>query len=254
MERGSYTAASGGFYQMRKLEVVNNNLANVNTAGFKKQMLVGDVQTFDQTLASAVAKNDPYAKKDHERSPGVMNVRTATDFTPGPIKNTGNPLDAALRHPNDFFVVETADGEQYTRAGNFTLNEGGDLVTQDGSRVLGDGGPISVNGANVTITPDGGVRANGNAAGRLRVVRFEDPSTLERTGDTRFKLGAGQAAPTQVDAEVEPEALEMSNVTAVSSMIDLITANRAFDMYTRSARSIDEMNQMAIGQVGRRRG
>ena len=106
MDRGIYTSASAGLYQLRKLEVVNNNLANINTVGFKKQILTGETQSFDQTLASAVAKDDPYAKGDHDRTPGVVNSRTVTDFTVGAIKNTGNPLDVALRNPNDFFVIQ----------------------------------------------------------------------------------------------------------------------------------------------------
>ncbi len=253
MDRGTYSAASGGLVQLRKLEIVNNNLANSNTVGFKKQVLVGEEQTFDQTLASAVAKNDPYAAKDHERTPGVTNIQTQTDFSPGPIKFTGSGLDAALRNANDFFVINTADGEQYTRAGNFTLNAEAELVTVDGEPVVGDGGSIVANGTDVNIGTDGSVRAGGTLVGKIKVVHFDDPSTLERVGHTRFELGAGVPAPQQVDAELEPRSLEMANVSAISSVLDLITTNRAFDMYTRASKSIDEMNQQAISQVGRRR-
>jgi len=253
MDRGTYAAASGGLLQFRKLEVANNNLANVNTPGFKKQILVGQVQSFDQTLAKMVSGEDPFASGDHARSPGTINERTSTDFTPGPIKYTGNPLDVALRHPNDFFVINTAEGERYTRAGNFSLNEAGEIVTPDGNQVVGDGGAITANGPGLSISPDGSVRVNGNLAGKFKIVRFEDPSNLQRVGSTRFEAGQGNQ-PAQVDAELEPNALEMSNVSAITSVIDLITSNRAFDMYTRSAKTIDDMNSQAISQVGRRRG
>ena len=252
MDRGSYIAASGGVQELRRLEVVNNNLANINTPGFKKQILVGEVQSFDQTLAKFIRPSDPYAKGDHDRAPGVMNPTVATDFSPGGVKNTGNPLDVALRNANEFFVLNTADGVRYTRAGNFTLNAGGEVVTVDGTKVQGDGGPITVTGGPASIQPDGSVRAGGLAVGRLQVVRIDALSDLEREEGSRFKLLNG-AAPTAVEPQVVPESLEMSNVSAVSSMIDLINANRGFQLYTKSAESIDQMNQSAINQVGRPR-
>ncbi len=251
MERGTYVAASGGLLQFRKLEVVNNNLANLNTPGFKKQMLIGSEQTFDQTLASLVATNDPYAKPDEERTPATINIETVTDFTAGPLKNTGNPLDVALRDPKDFFAIQTPSGTEYTRAGNFTLNAAGELVTQEGYRVMGDGGPLAADGAGVHITAGGDVVAGKESFGKLQAVHFENPGTLERSGGARFKLKGG-ASPTVVEADVVPEALEMANVSTISSVIDLITTNRAFEMYTKSAQTIDQMNQAAISQVGRR--
>jgi len=78
------------------------------------------------------------------------------------------------------------------------------------------------------------------------VVHFDDPSRLERIGATRFKLGSGQAAPTPVEPQLASQSLEMSNVSAITSMIDLISVNRAFDMYTKSSKTIDDMNQLAI--------
>jgi flagellar basal-body rod protein FlgG len=254
MDQGTYASASAGFAQLRKLDIVNNNLANVNTPGFKKQILVGDVQSFEQTLAARFAANDPYAELDHDRVEGVVNLQATTDFSVGPIRNTENPLDAALLSANQFFVVAGEGGElQYTRAGNFTLNDAGALVTQDGFLVQGDGGAIEAGQGKVTIAPGGQVLADGNEVGRLQVVSIENTENLERLGATRFRLTAGAAE--AVDSpSVEPRALEMSNVSTISSVIDLITASRGFEMYTKSARSIDEMNQTAINQLGKRQG
>ncbi len=253
MDRGSYVATSAGMLQFRKLDIVNNNLANINTPGFKRQMLVGDAQTFDQTLASIVAKDDPYAKGDHDRTPATVNVRSVTDYAQGPIKQTGNNLDAALRNANDFFVINTPSGQQYTRAGNFHLNEEGILVTSDGFEVSGEGGGITAQGAGVKISQDGTVLAGGLNVGRLQVVRFQNTEGLERIGSSRFSLKTGQAAPATVQPDLAPQSLEMSNVSAISSVIDLITTNRAFDMYSKSMKSIDEMNNIAITQVGKSR-
>ncbi|MBX7144141.1 MAG: flagellar hook-basal body complex protein [Oligoflexia bacterium] len=252
MDRGTYVAASGGLVQLRKLDVVNNNLANVNTVGFKKEVLVGESQTFDETLAKLVENKDPFARPDHERTPGVVHVRSVTDFTPGPIRQTGNPLDVALRNPNDFFVVNTANGPRYTRAGNFSVNENNELCTVDGLPVAGDGGAITVNTGSINIASNGAVLVNGAQVGRLQVARIAEPTSLVREAGTRFALPAGQPAPTTVEAEVLPSSLEMSNVSVVSSMVDLITTSRGFDLYTKAAQSIDQLNQTAIGQVGRR--
>jgi flagellar basal-body rod protein FlgF len=252
MDKGTYSAASSGLVQLRKLDVVTHNLANVNTPGFKRQLLVSEKQSFDQTLAKLVEPNDPYARGDHERTPGIGHLRTTIDFTPGSVKNTGNPLDLALRHPNDFFVVNTPDGVQYTRAGNFTLNAEGNLVTADGMEVQGDGGPITAPGPGVMITPGGVVTSNRVEVGRVQVVRIEKPEELESVDGTRFKLKGG-AAPEAVDADVIPESLEMGNMSVIGGMVEMISANRAFEMYTRTAQSIDQLNQMAINQVGRAR-
>lgn len=252
MERGTYTAASAGLLELRKLSIVNNNLANVNTPGFKRQRLIGDVQSFDNTLAKLTEGIDPYARGDHERTPGVVNIKAITDFTQGSIKNTGSNLDAALRTENDFFVIDVGAGQRhYTRAGNFTLNEEGQIVTNEGHVVQGDGGAITANGPGVKISAGGAVTMNGEEVGRLQVVHFDDPSVLERAGGNRFNLPAGNPAPRVVeDPSLEPQALEMANVSTITSVIELIGTTRGFEMYSKSAKSIDEMNQTAIQRLG----
>lgn len=252
MDSGTYAAASSGIAQLRKLDVVSNNLANVNTPGFKRQLLVREKMDFDETLAK-VQNLDKLAKDDIVRTAGVANLRTETDFSPGAIKNTGNVYDVALRNPNDFFVVATPRGQEYTRAGNFTLNANGEIVTQDGLVVQGDGGPITVNGPGVSISPAGIVRTTNGEVGRFQVVRFEDTKGLERTSAARFQLKPGAAAPAAVEADVVPESLEMSNVSAISGVLDIIAANRAFQAYAKSAETIDSLNQAAISQVGKPR-
>jgi len=251
MDIGMYAAASAGILQMRKLEIQNNNLANVNTVGFKRQYLVAGQENFDETLAKEFASSDPYAAGDQARVSGVAEVSTQVDFSMGAIKYTGNPLDVALKNPNDFFVVNTPEGRMYTRAGNFTLSADGSLVTQDGFQVQGDGGNIVINGAGASVGADGSVRAGGNTQGRLQVVRFTETTGLVPVAGARFKQVAG-AQPAAVEGRIEPQSIEMSNVSAVTGMIDLITTNRAFDAYSKAAQTIDNLNQAAITQVGKR--
>lgn len=253
MDRGIYAAASSGLAQLQKLEAINNNLANINTPGFKKQFITTDTQSFDQTLASMEPGIDEYARGDHERAPGVLNIQSNTDFSVGPVSFTGNPMDVALRQSKDFFQINGPNGVQYTRAGSFTLNEAGEIVTPDGFQVQGDGGPITVSGGRVEITQDGSVMVGGALVARLGVARFDNTDQLERVGDNRFVLQRGGPAPTDVPADLIPRSLEMSNVTAVSSIVELISAQRAFQAYARTTESIDALNQAAINQIGRNR-
>lgn len=251
MDRGTYIAASGGMLQLRTLDVVANNLSNLNTPGFKRQFLVNTRRAFESTLSSVLAPDVPSAEAEQEISPEVGTISSFTDFSPGPLKQTGNHLDVALAHPQDFFVVETPEGQQYTRAGNFSLNSEGNLVTQDGSTVQGDGGVITVQGGSAKIGSNGDVLVDGASVGRLQVVRMQNLEDLQPVGGSRFALAEGSAAGEVVEADLHPATLEMSNVTAVRSMIDLISANRAFQLYTKSAKAVDEMNNLSISKVGK---
>jgi len=252
MDLGWYASVSAGVYNMQKLEVQNNNLANINTVGFKRQIMTADQEQFSQTLASAVTSGDSLTQADQQQVPLVTGVRAVTDFSPGAISKTGNPLDCALKNAKDFFVVNTPNGTVYTRAGNFTLNGAAELVTQDGFQVQGDGGTVQITGPGASITSDGSIRVQGQTIGRLQVVRVQDTNTLEHIEGTRFKVKTGAPQPVQVDPTVEPSALEMSNVSAITGMVDLITTNRAFEAYTKAAATIDGLNTLAITQVGRR--
>jgi flagellar basal-body rod protein FlgF len=256
MDIGTYAAASSGVLQMRKLEVQNNNLANINTVGFKGQYVIAEPQNFDGTLASAINEQDPFARADQQRVKNVTEVRTQVDFSRGPIQYTGNPLDVAARDAKDFFVINTPQGPQYTKAGNFTLNAEGQLVTADGLQVQGDGGAIVAQGGPVSVGNDGSVRVATQAAqppqvvGRIQLVRIEDTTKLVAAEGARFKLQGATATPS--GGSMETMSLEMSNVSAITGMVDLITTNRAFDAYTRTAQALDSMNQTAITRVGRR--
>jgi flagellar basal-body rod protein FlgF len=250
MERGTYAAASNGLEQIRLLDVVTHNLANVNTPGFKREYLVQTKQNFDETLASTI-KNDPFAKGDHDRVTPSVHVEGKTDFSVGSIKATSNPLDVALANQNDFLVVSTPEGDRYTRAGALQIDTNGFLVTPDGSPVVGDGGPINVNAPGAYITPSGQVKADRQILGQLSVVRFSEFDGLTRESGTRFALKPGASAPTAVDAQVVPQSLEMSNVTTANAMIEMVTAHRGFQLYSEIARSIDRLNDTANNRVGK---
>lgn len=251
MDRGTYAASSNGLANLLKLQVVSNNLANISTPGFKRELVVGSRQSFDETLAASQQESGPFDKGDHDRVSNVVSLKTITDFSPGPIEQTGNALDVALREASDFFVIDTPQGPAYTRAGNFTLDQTGQVVTADGMAVQGDGGAITVpEGGQLRISENGQVFVGTEAVGKLQVVRFDDTSNLVRMEGSRFKQDGG-AAPQAVEPSVIPNSIEKANVSTVVSIVELMTVQRGFESYVKTAQSIDELNRTAINDLAR---
>jgi flagellar basal-body rod protein FlgG len=250
-----YMAAAAAQAYEKRLEVVANNLANVNTAGFKR-----DAVSFQAYLSSesgqAQAVQPPYAAPQ-AGSQFWISYQSRTDFTPGPLKQTGNRFDLALSGKG-FFSAESPEGTVYTRRGNFTLNPEGVLVTQEGWAVQGDGGEIRVDGGrsaapggpSVSVGEDGTVRVNGRDVGRLRVEDFPQPGGLTKTGQGYFKAAAGGGEAVE-NVSVAQGFLEMSNVEAVQSMVEMIEILRGYESYQRVIRSVDEANVKSINEVGR---
>jgi flagellar basal-body rod protein FlgG len=228
--------------QSLRQEVLANNLANISTAGFKRDDLILAPPGTD---AGALAGNGVNV------SPALRQpVAQFTDFSPGPVRETGRALDAALTGPG-FFVVDTPAGQRYTRNGGFTRSVEGYLATADGARVLGTKGPIVIRSAvGVTVGPEGDVQEDGRVIDTLRVVDFPSPYRLLKEGNGLF-VAAG-AEPTIVRApQVVGGALEASNVNSVETMVSMIDLLRKYEAAQRSVQSLDEANQVAndIGKV-----
>ena len=245
MDRGIYAATSGGLQVTRKLDIVANNIANVSTVGFKGQRLISREQTFAETLASSLKGIPERAKEDFKQVPGVVDLGVTTDFSPGPIQVTGNALDAALTKENQFFVVQTPQGEALTRAGNFTVDVEGNLVTADGYKVLGDGGGLQLPAGTPHLSQKGTITVNDETVGKLRIVEVSDLTQLERTDGVRFRV-TGNATLQNVEADIEPQSLEMSNINIMDGMVQMITTQRGFEAYTKTIRAVDELNDRAI--------
>ncbi len=247
MDRGIYAASSGGLHSSRRVDVVGHNLANVSTVGYKAERLVGRQQSFQDTLAGTLSNMPARAEGDHARTPGVVHIGTMTDFSPGPVSYTGNPLHVALNEKNQFFVIDTPEGEAYTRAGNFSLNGEGQIVTADGKPVMGEGGPITVEGSQVSITASGQVVANGANAGRLRVAQFDDLTGLERKEGVLFVAKGAQ--PQTVQPQVIPASVEMANISVVDAMVEMISAQKSFESYAKSVQTIGDLNETSLRTV-----
>ncbi|MCC6946278.1 MAG: flagellar basal-body rod protein FlgF [Bradyrhizobiaceae bacterium] len=227
----------------RELDVIANNLANLNTTGFK-----GENVLFEEFLDRRARTDHFIAPLDRQVS-FVLDRETRTDLSQGPFQQTGSNLDVAV-DGDGFFVVETPQGERYTRAGSFVLNAAGELVTPAGFRVLGNAGPVvfDPNDTDFAIAADGTISTREGERGRLRLVRFEDPSQLIKEGNNLF---TSEAAPLPADARtrVVQGSLEKSNVNPVLEIGRMIEVTRAYTTLANLMGRTDELRQSAIQQL-----
>ncbi len=245
-----YTAASGAIINQMRLEILSNNLANLNTAGFK-----ADKSIFKTYLPSSSGSNPSgdmspnFACNYHVEFEG-----TKTDFSSGGLQYTGNVLDLALEG-DGFFCIKTQDGTRYTRNGNFTLNREGVLVTQDGLPVLGDSGPINIDvkdGGNIVIDEQGNISVDEDQVGTLKIVDFSQPYPLKKMGDTMFApVGKGNNEKGADNVKVTQGFIELSNVNAIGVMTEMIEVMRGYESYQKVMQFVDNITSKAINEVGR---
>jgi flagellar basal-body rod protein FlgF len=250
-----YMAAAAALAYEKRLEVIANHLAHVNTAGFKRDDVA--FQAYLSTAEGAAAAVRPPYPDGQAGASFWVSYASRTDFSPGPLQRTGNVLDLAL-NGKGFFSAESPDGTVYTRRGNFALSREGVLVTQEGWPVQGTGGEIRLEaqnagpgGLDVSVGEDGTVRANGRDVGRLRIEGFADSGRLTKIGHGYFQPAEGAEAAAPEDVRVAQGFLEMSNVEAVRAMTEMIEILRGYESYQRVIRSIDEANAKSINEVGR---
>ncbi|RDJ27292.1 flagellar basal-body rod protein FlgF [Bosea caraganae] len=226
----------------RELDVIANNMANVGTNGFKARS--ASFSEFIMPKASA----DAFQPRDRNLS-YVIDKGTPIDLTQGVIERTGNPLDVALRG-DSFLVVQTPQGERYTRAGSLAVNGQGQLVTQSGQPVLGDGGAITFGPgeSDARIAADGTVSTDQGQRGKLRLVRFDNPRALTSEGNNLFASN-GPALPAGPQGRVEPGAAEASNVKAVIEMTRLMEVQRSYQSMANLMTKSDELRTKAITRL-----
>lgn len=237
MDAAMYKALSGAIAQMHKLEVASQDLANVNTSGYKGQRLA-----FNEVLAARL----PAAT----RPGGFVAVGDQrTNFVQGDLQGTGNPFHLAV-DGEGYFVIDTPRGERYTRNGSFTLSADGTVITPQGEPLLGEGGPIQVTGGKMDVGLDGTVRSENGEVGKLRIVRFLDTLRVAKEGANLLRADAANvedvAAP-----KVAQGHLEQSNVSPIDSMVSMITIQRQFEAYERAMRLMDGATQKIIADAGR---
>ncbi len=259
MLRGLYTAHTGLRNEQNRMDILTNNLANASTVGFKKEG------------STSQAFRDVLAVKVKDSSVGLGNIQPIglnrlgvkigenyTDYSQGSFRITGNTYDLALSG-SGFFALEYTNsaGEtstKYTRAGDFTLTQEGYLVNHDGMYVLDtQNRRIQLNTlVDSTIDETGTIYQEGEAVARIQVADFEDYDYLEKYGDTFFQPREG-ASLIEGDAQVESGVLEMSNMSVVTEMVNMINVTRAYETNQKIVQTYDESLDIAVNQLGRLR-
>ena len=243
MNSGMYSALSGNIAAMKRMDIISNNLANINTPGYKK-----DRMTFEGMLAGA---STPLAVPTSKTAdPLLQKENVYIDYSAGSVSQTGNALDVAI-NGDGFFTVSTPNGTAYTRQGNFRLAADGTLVTIDGFPVLGQGGEIQIKGSNVVINAKGEITVDGAAAGTLNLVDFPKPYNLTKTGSALFVPSDPQATPQAAKAAIQQGQLEGANVDSVGEMVQMIETNRYFDACQKVILGYDELAGKAANDLGK---
>lgn len=240
MPYGMYISAEGAGVQSRRLEVIANNLANVDTVGFKRELAICQARYAE---AIQLGLQPPGLGAIDDVGGGVEMRQTNTDLSPGALRGTDVPTDLAIEGEG-FFLVQKGDQQLLTRAGNFRLTADGQLVTQQGYNVLSDARtPIVINPAAGPwkVTPEGFISQPGGAVQALAIVRPAEAAELAKVGENLFRT---QGEPQPVAAEHRRVAvgyLEASAVRPTTEMTSLIEASRLFEANVSLLRAQDQM-------------
>ncbi|TQV73402.1 flagellar hook-basal body protein [Exilibacterium tricleocarpae] len=227
---------------MQRLDILSHNLANATTAGFKREQAVTrlfgtlfDSQFNTMTAGAAV-------------SPWAPSVETQADHAPGALHFTGNPLDLAIEGEG-FFELLGSEGASYTRRGAFTLDAAGRLVNDRGLVVNGEEGELLLRGGNVTVDRQGRVYEEGDYAGQLRVVGFNDAGALQRRSGGLWVPAAGQRAQPLEAVAIRQGYAEASNVNVMEEMVAMMTTLRHFETTSKVLKGYDDMIGSAISTI-----
>lgn len=262
MLRGMYTGASAMLAQQARVDVLANNLANVDTVGFKREQVVQSAfpdmlmrRVFDPVGAGGDAGSF-YGQGGWDPRPVVGRLGTGTyvDGTwtvhaEGGLRRTDNPLDLAIVGPG-FFAVQTDAGVRLTRDGRFTLNEEGTLVTLTGWPVLGEEGPVTVAGTRVAVDEQGRLHVDGEVVAVLQRVDVAEVQGLRKEGGGLWAPTDASGPPEAVAARVHGGYVEQSNVNAVQSMVQLISAFRSYEANQKVIQAYDATLGKAVNELG----
>lgn len=249
MQNALYVGLSRQIALHREMDVIANNLANMDTNGFK-----ADGVTFEEYLATK-ARVDRAAPAD-QRVAFVRESGSITDFTQGTLQQTGGALDLAVRG-DGYFVVETPQGERYTRNGSFALNDKGELVNQQGYRVRGQNGPLQFDQQDnsITFAREGTITAiNGNQnqvieRGKIRLVRFDDQNSLVREGNGLYSAGGQAPQNVKETTSIVQGSLEKSNVNPIIEMSRMLEVMRAYQSLASMMTKTDDLRKTAIEKL-----
>ena len=284
MVKGLYTAYTGMITEQSRMDIETNNLANVNSTGFKEERSVS--RSFRDLLGLKIKdySDAPWtARRLGLMNPGVKLAGSYTNFEQGALRQTEQKFDLALNNglPNvdddsvndnmsaggdAFFATSFASDDpdgggqlvKYTRDGNFTLTQDGYLVTSEGNNVLDvNNNPIQLDPiADTTIMQDGRIIQNQNVVTTIQVARFDSPQFLQRYQDNSFIIGDGGAqvistTAAEANATVNQGYLESSNISVVDEMTNIITIQRNYDTNAKAMQAEDDTLDIAVNQLGK---
>ncbi len=250
MENTSLVGLSRQIALQRELDVVANNIANLNTTGFKADNVVFHEHLMPVARANQFSGND-------RRVSFVQDRATWLDLSQGPVQPTGNPLDVAISG-NAFLTVQTPRGERYTRNGALQINSQGQLVTSEGLQVIGQNGPIvfQPSDRDISIGIDGTISVREGAStqdaqrGKLKLASFDQPQRLQKDGTSTFVAPAGMAPQAAgPDIRVNQGVIEKSNVNSVMEMTRMVEVTRAYTQIAGMLQNQSDMRRSAIEKL-----
>ena len=251
MLRSLYIAGTGMITERSKMDVITNNIANIETVGYKKDQMIS--RSFSDLLLEQI--NDPNIINQRTEV-GPLNTGThideiVTDFTQGSLEFTEENTDLAIQG-DGYFSVLTPQGIRYTRSGNFAVDSNGDLVTQEGYYVLGqDGGRLHIGTDEFSVSGKGTIMAGSQTVGTIRLVAFQDQTVLRKTGENLYTT-YNNSQPAQVaTASIKQGYLENSNVDMATEMVDMLATNRAYESNQRIVKMVDESLGKTVNDIAR---
>ncbi len=255
MLRALYSSASGMQSQQLNLDVISNNLANVNTTGFKASRPQFQDLLYDTTTSAGSSQGGGnQLPSSLQVGQGSIPVATERIFTQGEMSQTGGSFDLAIKG-SGFFEVQMSDGSRaYTRDGAFKTDSSGRVVTSEGYPVQGGFQPVPAGTGNITITGSGAVTyttPGGDTSSQVQLVRFINPGGLEAMGHNLYRETKASGTPEQGSpavngfGELQQGFLELSNVSVVQEMVNLILAQRAYEVNSKAVQAADEMMQQS---------
>jgi len=258
MINGFYDVTGAMITQFNRLDIISNNLANVNTAGFKQDdVVIGDFQRIfnEKRTILPLQNNTKQAAKwinlNLNKVPQI--VEEYTNFSIGNVIKTSNPLDIALKRKNLFFTIQTDNLITITRAGNFALDKDGYIVTKEGYKVLDtydEPIQIPINTKKIVIDSNANVYADNKKIATLKIVSIDDLNTLKKIGDKMWEFIPGSEKVSTTNSTLQGF-IEKSNVNPIKEMTDLIETNRLVEQYQKAMSTfMDDLQKDAIEKLG----
>lgn len=258
MQNGYYTSTGGMVAQMNRFDVISNNIANSNTAGYKRDDLVfADYMRLSREYKNELPIDNhtregaKFLNRSLTRTPHVAEEYTKFDL--GPLMQTDNDLDVALTQKDMFFAVQTQNGLRLTKNGSFSVNSDGNLVTKDGNLVLSkDFKPINVpQSSKIDFDKNGVIYADKNPIDALLVLQVPNTKYLEKEGGTNFiPRNLADLKVIENSGMIRQGFVEKSNINPISEMVALVEIQRNVDMYQKAMNThMNELNQEAISKI-----